>query len=89
MEQRVPPREVQEQTGVTMAWTLSSRGSFDVFGPDGRWLGTVDVPAELAYSGFPTETPVVIQGNTLWAVTRDALGVNYVTRYTVDWTGGR
>lgn len=85
MEQQAPPAAVQEQTGVTLAWRLSSRGSFDVFEADGRWLGTVPVPPELAYSGFPTESPVVIRGDTLWAITRDVLGVNYVTRYAVDW----
>lgn len=85
MEQQAPPAQVQEQTGVTLAWRLSSRGSFDVFEADGRWLGTVPVPPELAYSGFPTEEPVVIRSDTLWAITRDALGVNYVTRYAVSW----
>ena len=84
-ERWTPPAGVRARSGVTEAWRLSSRGAFDVFDENGSWLGTVPLPDELAYSGFPTERPVHIRGDTLWGVTRDSLGVNYVTRYVVRW----
>lgn len=56
-----------------------------MFGPDGEWIGTVPLPEEVRYSGFPTETAVVIRRDTIWAVSRDALDVNYITRYEVRW----
>lgn len=70
---------------VSEAWMLGRTGAFDVFSPDGSWLGTVPLPPEIRYSGFPTERPVVIRGDTVWALTRDSLDVNYVTRYEVVW----
>lgn len=85
MEKGSPSPEVQERTGVKETWALSSRGAFEVFSTDGTWLGTVPLPEQVDYSGFPTERPVVIRGDTIWAITRDSLGVNYVTRFAVNW----
>lgn len=80
-----PSRDLQARTGATVGWRLSTRGAFEVFDEHGRWLGTVPVPNEFAYSGFPTERPVMIRGDTLWAITRDSLEVNYVTRFLLRW----
>ena len=86
----VPSPELQQSTGARKAWELSSTGAFEVFGPDGEWIGNVPLPEEVRYSGFPTEAAVVIRGDTIWAVSRDQLDVNYITRYEVRWgeTGG-
>jgi sugar lactone lactonase YvrE len=51
---------------------------FDVFEPDGRYLGVVRTPDE-----FQTSPPPVIRGDTVWAVTRDSLDVQRVVRYRV------
>ena len=70
---------------MTERWQVSEQGTFDVFEADGTWLGQVEIPENLRYSGYPTAPPVVIRGDTVWAVTRDDLGVNYVTQHVVAW----
>ena len=79
--------DVAEQFGVTHTWEISSQATFDVFDPDGLWLGTVALPADARYSGYPTEPPVVIRGDTVWAVAQDSLDVQYVVKYAVEWPG--
>jgi hypothetical protein len=79
------PAEVQERTGIPDAWRLAITGAFEVFDSTGTWVGTVPLPEELQYSGFPVRNPLVIRGDTLWGITYDALGVTYVSRYTVFW----
>jgi hypothetical protein len=50
--------------------------SFDLFGPDGRYLGAVAVPTVL-------EGPFV-SGDHLYAWTADSLGVHHVVRYRIE-----
>jgi hypothetical protein len=54
------------------------RIGFDVFEPDGRYLGVVLTPEE-----FRTYPAPVMRGDTVWAVTRDSLDVQRVVRYRV------
>jgi hypothetical protein len=52
--------------------------TFDVFDPEGRYLGPVSTPDRLALHPRP-----VIRGNKLYAVVRDSLDVPYIVRYAV------
>jgi len=53
--------------------------AFDVFGEDGTYFGRVHAPDE--FSPYPTP---VIDGDYVWAVTRDELGVQRVVRFRVQ-----
>lgn len=56
---------------------LTASGVLDVFGPDGRYLGRLDLP-----EGMATSNPEpVFQGDHALAVVRDELDVPYVVRY--------
>lgn len=56
---------------------LSAGGVLDVFGPDGRYLGRLDMPG-----GMATSNPEpVFRGDHVLAVVRDELDVPYVVRY--------
>ncbi|MFW6201099.1 MAG: hypothetical protein ACOC8B_00855 [Gemmatimonadota bacterium] len=52
--------------------------AFDVFEADGRYLGRVHAPDDLAFSPMP-----VIDGDRVWAVVRDELDVQYVARFRI------
>lgn len=52
--------------------------AFDVFQPDGQFLGHVRVPASFRATPEP-----IIRGDTVWAVTRDELDVATVVRFEV------
>jgi hypothetical protein len=52
---------------------------FDVFEPDGTYLGRVTAPVEMSLYPEP-----VFDGNRVWAVIRDELDVQYVTRLRVE-----
>ncbi len=52
--------------------------AFDVFEPDGTYLGRVTGPVDMSFSPTPT-----FDGLNVWAVVRDALDVQYVTRFRV------
>jgi len=56
---------------------------FDVFGEDGTYFGRVNTPD--GFSNYPT--PVFDREN-VWAVTRDALGVQRLVRFRIDVPGG-
>lgn len=58
------------------------RGRYEVFESDGTYLGTVEAPAE--FSGYPQP---VFDGDYVWAVARDELGVERVVRYRIEVEG--
>ena len=60
---------------------------YDVFEPEGTYLGAVTAP-----EGFEHDTPPVFDGDHVWAVTGDELGVERVVRYRIvvgDGEAGR
>lgn len=52
---------------------------FDVFDPQGRYLGEVRFPFPVAPSA-----PLIMRGNTIVTVTEDDLGVGYVVRARIE-----
>jgi len=57
--------------------------AFDVFDADGRYLGMVRAP-----DGLLMRPPPVARGDTVWAVVRDEMGVQYIVRSTIDHGAG-
>lgn len=53
--------------------------AFDVFEPEGRYLGRVSIPAELF-----DMVPVVIRGGALYTVVLSDMGIPQVVRYRLD-----
>jgi len=88
MEQIELSQEDAAAFGRTYAMRISTRGAFDVFTEEGRWLATVKMPDEAPFSGFPTEPSVLIRGDTIWALATDELDVQYVVRYEVPGLDG-
>ena len=58
-------------------WLAAVR--YDVFEPDGAYLGAVHAPED--FSSFPRP---VFDGDYVWGVTRDDLGVQRVVRYRIE-----
>jgi len=86
--ERVPlPEEAVRALGITHMWDESTRAVFDVFTLEDGWLGTVALPDEARYNGFPTEPRVVIREDSIWAVATDSMDVEYVVKYVVEWPG--
>jgi hypothetical protein len=56
--------------------------AFDVFEPDGTYLGRVTAPA-----GFSLNPTPIFGRDHVWAVVRDALDVQYVVRYRIARDG--
>ena len=54
--------------------------AFDVFEPDGRFLGHVRVPEDFRSSPDP-----IVRGDYVWAVARDELDVISIVRYKVTF----
>lgn len=79
--------EMVERFGITHTWEESTRAIFDVFTVEDGWLGTVALPPEARYTGFPTEPPLVVRGDSIWVVATDSLDVQYVVKYVVEWPG--
>ena len=79
--ERIPDDEIAEPT-TTGPRTVPPRRwrepvAYDVFSPDGQYLGLVPVPAraKLLYQS----------GDIAWGVVRDSLDVPYVTRFRIEW----
>ena len=53
--------------------------AFDVFDPDGRYLGEVAAP-----DGFQTYPEPVFRADTVWATVEDANGVRYIHRMEIE-----
>jgi sugar lactone lactonase YvrE len=56
---------------------------FDVFDPEGRYLGQVVSPFPIAF--YP---PPIIRGGLVYAVTRDELEVPFLVRARIEEPGG-
>jgi hypothetical protein len=54
--------------------------AFDVFEPDGRFVGRVRAP-----TGFSMNPAPVIRGDTVWAIQRDELGVQRLVRFRIEF----
>jgi hypothetical protein len=80
--------EVKQQFGIERAWGIGSKGAFDMFDYEGRWLGSVQLPESLPYTGYPITAALRIRCDTVWGVTEDSLGVQFVSRMEVEWPGG-
>lgn len=52
---------------------------FDIFEPDGRYIGRVHAP-----HGFSLYPRPIFRGHHVWAVVRDELGVSYLVRFRID-----
>ena len=64
-----------------MTWEEEVR--YDIFEPDGSYLGDVAAP-----DGFSTFPAPVFRGEQVWAVTEDEQGVERVVRYRIRIGGG-
>jgi hypothetical protein len=58
--------------------------AFDVFAPDGRFLGHVRAPLSLQERPEP-----IVRGDTVWAVARDEMDVATIVRYQLVRPGAR
>lgn len=72
VDRRVPASEAHDE-----------RRLFDLFDSEGRFLGTMRLPFELA-SSVPEP---IVRGGVLYGVTSDELGVLYVVRATIQKPG--
>jgi len=70
-------RAEEERTGDPQT-RFRERIVYDVFEPDGRYLGPVRTPEE-----FRTSPEPVIRGDLVWDVTRDEADVQRVVRYRI------
>ena len=70
-----------DPTPAPVTWVEPLR--YDVFEPDGTYLGVVAPPDEF----WPYVVPV-FDGDLVWGVTRDELGVERVVRYRIEVGGG-
>lgn len=64
-----------------VSWIEPAR--YDVFESDGTYLGAVATP-----DGFSTYPDPILEGDHVWAVTRDELGVQRVVRFRIVVGGG-
>jgi hypothetical protein len=58
--------------------------AFDVFGPDGRFMGHVRTRLSVQERPEP-----IIRGDTVWAVARDEMDVATIVRYQVVFPTAR
>jgi hypothetical protein len=81
--ERIPADQVDDRgsgPNPRPATRWRERPAFDVFEPDGTYLGRVLAPVELS----PYPTPI-FDGTRVWGVVRDELDVQYITRFRVQW----
>lgn len=73
--------EAREEEAATGRTPLRFREpvAFDVFSPDGHYLGPVRVPRS-----FRIEPEPVIRGDHVWAITRDEMDVPRVVRFRIQ-----
>ncbi|MEK9499795.1 hypothetical protein WI372_02215 [Gemmatimonadota bacterium DH-20] len=67
------------------AWVPTD--GMDVFEPGGAWLGHVRTPPNWVARPFPGLADPQFMGDTIWAVTTDELGVEYLSKFVVEWPG--
>ncbi|HUH13539.1 MAG TPA: hypothetical protein VMK65_10530 [Longimicrobiales bacterium] len=79
--ERVPDDQIEESRDPDAAPPNRWREPvvFDVYEPDGTYLGAVRAPE--GFSLYPTP---IFRGDRVWGIVRDALDVQYVTRLRVD-----
>lgn len=70
-------RQEQERTG-SRPYRYRQSEAFDVFAPDGWYLGHVRLP-----ESFRTDPEPIVRGDYVWAVTRDELEVATVVRFRI------
>ncbi len=75
-------REQEQRTG-QLPMRYEEPAAFDVFAPDGRFLGHVKVP-----ESFQVQPEPIVRGDTVWAVTRDELDVASVVRFRITHPAG-
>jgi hypothetical protein len=73
-------REEEARTG-RRPYRYAEVSAFDVFDPDGRYLGHVRVP-----ESFRIDPEPVVRGDHVWAVTRDELDVATVVRFRLVYS---
>jgi len=81
--EKIPDAELDEPRPATNGITIPpvryrEPMSFDVFEPDGRYLGAVSAPR-----GFMLNPIPVLRGDRVWAVVHDDLGVNRIQRFRI------
>lgn len=76
-EERDDPIGPDGERRVVREWRTPT--VFDVFEPDGRYVGKVRAP-----DGFRTHPQPVIRGDTVWAIMTDDLGVQQLARLVVS-----
>lgn len=76
--ERIPAEEIDEPSDPNAQPPLRWREPkvFDVYEPDGTYLGQVRAPAR-----FQTNPHPIFDGDDVWAITTDEMGVEYVTRF--------
>jgi hypothetical protein len=79
-EEENPDYDPREDGSRPTRW--SEPVAFDVFGEDGTYFGRVRAPE--GFSVYPTP---VFDGENVWAVTRDDLGVQRVVRFRTELDG--
>jgi hypothetical protein len=77
-QQNEPDLKDTDEAGASPQLTWIEPVAFDVFEPDGRYLGMVRAP-----KGFSTRPSPVMRGDTVWAVVHGALDVPFVSRFVI------
>lgn len=71
--------ETSDRPGEIPTQTWVEPVAFDVFEPDGRYLGMVRAPRGFSRYPYP-----VFRGDTVWATVRDELEVPYIVRFHIE-----